>query len=382
MIVKQNTIYLIISLLLILIFSACQEVYINSDLDAGEKIPVIEGKFTNSSSPHTVKLYYARPYNESKEEYIKGARVTIFDNLGNSVELSEENDGFYMSERNDLTGVIGRIYTLRVELPDGNIYQSYPQVMPDTIGIEKCSFNFDSETSYTRDESGKVIESTEPGVGYYMTIANTQSIEAYFRLSSDFYVYSKYNETLEYKADVSDSIVDSIFRFTIQQTLYYDCYELFNSQNLPIIGKLSGSNLLDGSYRKYTTQFFKKDYNFYTTHNFVEYIVYADIYSLTKASYDYYESVNKQLNAPDRIYDPIPNQLTGNIYMVSDSTQKVLGIFEVSSRCRRVNAIYKYISFGAESLQSRYYPDTTTYNMGCFLVGTFYDTVTVEKIGN
>lgn len=41
--------------------------------------------------------------------------------------------------------------------------------------------------------------------------------------------------------------------------------------------------------------------------------------------------MNEQLNAKSRLYDQLPTQLTGNMHCLNDSSQVVLGFFEVSS---------------------------------------------------
>lgn len=362
------------------VFYSCQEVYTNRDLDASEKIPVIEGKLTNSSSPHYVKVYYARPYTKTEEENISGARVAISDDRGNSVELTEIMSGYYMTRRGEFTGEIGRTYKLHVELPDGTVLESVPATMPDTLTLEKYSFNLDSRTVITRDEKGNISESTEQGYGYYMTIGNIDKDKAYFRLSSDFYVYSIYAESSSNPGYYIDLARNVQVNFNIVTTRYYECYELFAEQDLSLLGKLTGAQPLEEKDRKYITRFLNSDYTYYTNHNFVEYVFFADVYSITSETYEYYEALNEQLNSPDRIYDPIPNQLIGNIISVSDTSKTALGMFEVSSRSRRCNAIYKYISHGAESMQSRYYADTTYFNVGCSMIDMTSDTLPAGEI--
>jgi hypothetical protein len=47
--------------------------------------------------------------------------------------------------------------------------------------------------------------------------------------------------------------------------------------------------------------------------------------------YRYYQLLNKQLEAKQRILDPIAYQISGNITCISDPAEKVFGLFEASS---------------------------------------------------
>jgi hypothetical protein len=67
-------------------------------------------------------------------------------------------------------------------------------------------------------------------------------------------------------------------------------------------------------------------------------IVTTVAYSITENAFEYYNSVVKQLNAEERIFDPVPSQIKGNMHCLSDTTQIVLGLFEVASRTVRHTA--------------------------------------------
>ena len=70
------------------------------------------------------------------------------------------------------------------------------------------------------------------------------------------------------------------------------------------------------------------------------YFIYKDIYQymisfkqyhLNKDVYQYYQLLNKQLEAKQRILDPVAFQISGNITCVTDPNEQVFGLFEASS---------------------------------------------------
>lgn len=379
---KTRYTLIILSLAGLLITQACQEIYYNDDLDASERIPCIDARLTNTIDHQYVKLYYARPYNVDGYEDVSGAIVKIVDNSGNEYIFNELYKGYYQTDRGYLVGEIGKIYTLEIELPDGKIIKSQPQQMPDSIGMDKVSYNLTTEKHVYTDNNGEFQTGYTEGYAYYITPRQPLSQKTYYRLKSDFYVYSTYVDAFDFLIQYPDESGDSTIEARIFKNTYHDCYEFFTNNDLPLVGELSQQLNLSESERTKKTQFLIKDYSQYTSNTFVEWIILADIYSISAEAYNYYNSLNEQLTAPNRIYDPIPNQLNGNMFCSSDTTQKVLGFFDVTSKNRKYNSLYKYVSHGAESIQSRFYPDTSIFFNDCIVTNISQDTVVLGITNN
>jgi hypothetical protein len=122
---------LLFSVLLILIASACVD-RITFDIGVPAAFPVVvEGYISDQPGPYKVQISKAFDI-ESKYSIktpINVSRVVMSDNLGNQEELSQVNDGEYQTAQDGIRGIVGRAYSLRVELRDGRIYES----MPDTL---------------------------------------------------------------------------------------------------------------------------------------------------------------------------------------------------------------------------------------------------------
>jgi len=137
----MKKIFLIIPVFL-LIFSSCTE-RIDIELDETFTRLVVYGSITTDTTRHFVDLsattnYY---YNEAPPK-VSGASVEISDDLGNVEQLTEVAPGKYATS-DDFAAIVGRIYTLRVDLQEEinghKTYTATSQVNPifpiDSIGL-------------------------------------------------------------------------------------------------------------------------------------------------------------------------------------------------------------------------------------------------------
>ena len=54
-------------------------------------------------------------------------------------------------------------------------------------------------------------------------------------------------------------------------------------------------------------------------------------HGLSESAYNYYDDLNNQINAQGRLFDPLYVQARGNIKCTGDSTQIILGNFEIAN---------------------------------------------------
>lgn len=108
--------YIYLSFLgIILAFSSCTE-RIEVDLDESYTRLVVEGNLSTDTMAHQVILTQTSSYYYNQEApKVSGAQINISDNLGNTVNLSETEEGIYYTPENYF-GIIGRTYELRIDL--------------------------------------------------------------------------------------------------------------------------------------------------------------------------------------------------------------------------------------------------------------------------
>lgn len=134
---------IILSLTLISLFIGCKEV-IDLDLPYNNPRLVVVGIFSNQNEPCTITLTktvkYNYTYNLNNSNFVENATVVIKDNEGNSDILTEQTPGTYITNPMNLTGVIGRAYSIEITTEDGEIWVSEPEIMKPVAGIESMYF--------------------------------------------------------------------------------------------------------------------------------------------------------------------------------------------------------------------------------------------------
>lgn len=60
-------------------------------------------------------------------------------------------------------------------------------------------------------------------------------------------------------------------------------------------------------------------------------IMIIEQFGTTKGSYEYHEKLNSQFGADGSLFDPIQNQIYGNITCITDPSKIVFGYFDLNS---------------------------------------------------
>jgi hypothetical protein len=133
-----------ISVILIITVSACVD-RITFDIGVTESFPVVvEGFISDQPGPYKIQISKAFDI-ESKYSVrtpINVNKVVISDNQGNQEELSQASDGTYETSLSGIHGVVGKSYSLRIELRDGRVYESKPDTLLPAGKIDSIYFEF------------------------------------------------------------------------------------------------------------------------------------------------------------------------------------------------------------------------------------------------
>ena len=314
-----------------MVLQSCQEIYVHDSLDTDKKIPVIEGMVRNDHGPHTIRLYYARPYDEPDYEPIKGAHLFVTDEGGISYIFEETFSGTYVCPANRLIGRPGSRYTLHIEFSDGTIIQSEEQIMSDTLSFEKMYQKTETREFLIRTYDNDFIPKSKVGTSTYVVIDDNIPEKRYYRITSKYSV-RVYSLSSSFKTTWIETGPGDSAEFGIASDTLYDCIYVYNNNAVPIPGIIDPGAEQSESARTRLSSFIPFDFtvtgDYDTT---LERGVTTHLYSISREVYDYYNSVAEQLNAPSRLFDPIPTQLNGNLNCLNDPELEVLGLFEVSS---------------------------------------------------
>lgn len=107
---------------------------------------VVDGLITDQPGPYSVKLSTAIKSDDTRPRGIPiyAKTVTIFDNVGNSEELEPRGEGTYETKPNGIQGIIGREYHVRVEMLDGKIFESQPDLMNPVGAVDSIYYDFEA----------------------------------------------------------------------------------------------------------------------------------------------------------------------------------------------------------------------------------------------
>jgi hypothetical protein len=113
-------------------FNACTKI-IEVDLNSVDPQFVIEGEISNQTSAYTVKISKTVNVTDGNNyPAVKGAAVTINDNVGNKETLTETQSGTYITKK--LQGVVGRTYMLTV-IAEGKTFTAQ-STMPTLVPLQ------------------------------------------------------------------------------------------------------------------------------------------------------------------------------------------------------------------------------------------------------
>jgi hypothetical protein len=187
--------FLFLALFAILI-SSCEDP-IDIDLDQGESQLVVDGFVNNLNQKQTIRLTMSSPYfDNSPSNSVKGAIVTLSDDLGRQITFTEESNGNYtfMPQEADSFCAVGRNYSLSIQYK-GEEFIAQSQVNPvpkiDSIISVKEKNPFDNSDFYQAE--------------FFATD---------FKARRDFYwIRTIYNDTIK-KLGNADNISDGSFSGT------------------------------------------------------------------------------------------------------------------------------------------------------------------------
>jgi hypothetical protein len=352
---------------------SCKELYDYNVETTGDYL-VVEGMITDDPGPYTVTLSKAVAYSNDlrlynyNPGYETGAAVTIKSDKGEDVLLYEDKTipGRYATRQEDLTGEVGHTYWLSIQTKDGVVYESYPSLLSGKPDIPNL---------YALPAEKTVLDESHPGGEEFVIKKGLQlscdvnNINAADYIKIDFRTFSPryylidstfYGDTVVFPDDPSDPDTMSVAMYEKESDVY--CWVLKIPDPVPNI--LGTGNAAPGSLLKEIPVSFvfqndpfsdmdtvysslPEDYVIsdldktisegrlmeITTQIFYHTSYYADLqaYAINDTVYEYYRNLKNQTTANNKIFDPIPVQLIGNIRCVSNSEKSVFGIFIAAS---------------------------------------------------
>lgn len=312
--------FIVYSLLISLLLSACEEVYF-PNIDEVESVIVAEARIEMGSNDNRIVLTQTQGFNDDSNQYaqVNGGKVTLIDDTGSEFKLPEIESGEFLVNVNIQKE---RQYQVRIEY-DGNIFESEFEKVP---GVPELDTVYGIPTTKILSEGG-------------------------LSSSDDF----REVEGVQLYADMKSTDTTSNYRFTGERVLetYWPEESLFApkdhfywkktvvADNFNIAAPPEYSNTKN--IIKHPLYFVNKGTYLEEDHLLVGWILVVYQHSISESAYNYYNDLNAQLHADGRIFDPIYVQARNNFTCVNNKDELILGNFEISQKSE-TRYFVRYIS--------------------------------------
>jgi hypothetical protein len=215
----------VISLLLLFLYTGCEEVYDFPNTRQYKKIPVIEAVITDQSGHQKVKVSYTVLFNDSvSDEPITDALVEIISIAGDTVSFRYTENGCYTNDT--FVAMPGIQYTLLIRI-DTTIYRSTALLVPAN-GLDSLSYSFYKKT--ISEDSAYYLKlfagPTDPDNPKYYQIQIYRNNKLFtsgnnFLLLSDLAASSLDGIEIEYGFTKNDTLDVELYSLTREMFYYY-----------------------------------------------------------------------------------------------------------------------------------------------------------------
>ncbi len=271
-----------------------------------EPILVVEGGITNETPPYTLKLSYSGKFlagnTISSNLAVNGARVTVISDKGDSVKF-EQNLYQAALYQTDLSyqGQAGRSYSLRIEMPDGKIYKTAPQLMKPVPAITNVS-----------------ADKIDDFVRFYLDTSDPEN-------STDYYQWKGYSISFKITEAVT---VASFSSSSISNALNSGCHSYCWAYNNLDVANVFADTYINGkSIKKRLVLYSPIEKDAINSQHFAE----IKQLSISREAYVFWQQYEEQRTRTGSIFDPLPATIIGNVVNAANDKDFALGFFEVSA---------------------------------------------------
>ncbi len=300
---------LLLLLPLLFSFHSCIDEYW-PEIDSYQNLLVVDGMITDGPGPFTVELSLSTNMNWPQYEPLGNCTVSIIDDAGNIIDLTEQEEGSYRSAGNGEQGIPGRSYRLRVITSAGKEYGTDFQRMHKPATIDSV---------YPLPENRSHPESLHELSGYQFYVDTKSDMEeAYYmwrleqtyQYTSDFFIHFIYDHGIQ-----AFSPIDSLFT----------CW---TTEKVNRIFVFSTTGLSSSTLEKFPLNYVSTESRALS----VRYSLQVEQLTLGKEAYEFWDELHKQNSGETSLYTQQLYQIRGNIRNISDESEPVLGYFMVAGR--------------------------------------------------
>lgn len=301
-------------LLIIGLFMGCVDSFDTQSIDYQDQL-VVNGVLTNETKQHQVTIGRVAMINDPEFIAEQGATVTISDDHGTQISLTEFSPGVYKTPF--FAGIIGNKYQLHFTVTSGRSYQSKPIELKAAPAIDKIFAVYPSF-------SGK-----DRGIQLYLNSANGSKTTGHYRW--------EYEDTYEIRTPYPSKFVWLGGNSLTFRTQAVDrCWATNRSNNIYL-------QSTSGQTRDQVVALPIKFIPDISQEMAFKYSILVKQYAVSDASYEYWRQMRDLNEKQGSLYDKQPGSIQGNISPLSGD-ENIVGYFDVSGVSTR-RAFFEPVDF-------------------------------------
>src|SRR5882762_4440949 len=329
--------------LLFLVLDACIEPF-NVKIPAGQQTIVVDGLITDQPGPYTVSLYRALPLDNEFHypEWVVGASISIYDDLGASEALTESTPGHYMTS--SLPGVVGRSYHLRIVTEDGKIYESTPEKLVAVGDFSNLHYQFLQKVPSNDDPvnpqngfniylDGEVLPEQAGLVRWRWT--GTFEIKTYPELRLKVAIPAGF--VIRFVPDPPACSGYFFRNGNLQQTDLCTCCTCWVNQysDSPLLSDTRFVN--NDKISQFNVGFIPANRRYF----YDKYYLDVEQMSVSQTVYDFWKKIAVQQKQGSDLFQTPPSATSGNVKLLSEKGMPVIGIFAASAIKKHSFVMYR-----------------------------------------
>lgn len=311
MIFKNKTYtFLLFTALMMLVISCVEEYDVQTEVF--ESALVVEAIITDEDKHHTITLSRTYRFEEDGPVPETNAQVKVVSNDGNEYLFIENPDGKYISELS-FSADQNETYFLEIITSDGRTYKSYEAQISQQSHIDNLVF----ERNFN--------ENGEEGVSVLIDTYDPTGESKYYRF--------EYEETYKIIAPnwtsldlvIGDTSMDEpLFMFENRPIEELICYQ---TNKLNTINIVNTNDYFEDRLEGYRVHFVNRN-NYIISHR---YSALVRMYVQSREAYVFYKTLKEFSDSESIFSQSQTGFFEGNVFSTTNSSENVIGFFDVSS---------------------------------------------------
>ena len=298
-----------IYIILLLILNSCLEPY-DYKTETFESALVIEATITNEFKRQEINLSRTFRFEDEGPTYELGAVVSVTNSNNTTFTFTDQGNGLYLSDV-VFSAEENEIYTLSITTSDGRIYSSEPTPMTAITPMESLE-PIREVDAFGNDVVSIKVNSFDPtgSSTYYRYIYE----ETYKIIAPN---WSPLDAVLDSSSDIGVSTVPR----TQEERI---CYKTINSNTVIITNT---NDYEEDRVTDFVVRTISAD-DFIITHR---YSILVKQYIQSSKAYNYYQTLRDFSGSESIFSQNQPGFFNGNVFSNSNTNERVVGFFDVSS---------------------------------------------------